>query len=477
MRSTAVKHWIQDCRSGLASSIQLVREALLGTEQDFTQGPMNRAIILLAIPMMLEMMMESVFAIVDIFFVSKLGADAVATLGITEAIITLLYAVAIGLSMAVTALVARRIGEHNSEGAAIVAGQSLWVGVILSLMISVAGVVYAEDLLRLMGASPSSIADHAGYTSIMFGGCGSILLLFLINGVFRGAGDASVAMRVLWFANGINIILDPCLIFGLGPFPELGLAGAAVATTIGRSCGVLLQLYYLFYGHTRVELSARHLRPRVDEMLHLIHVSIGGIMQFFIATSSWVLLMKIVAGYGSVAIAGYTIAIRIIDFIILPAWGLSNAAATLVGQNLGAAQPDRAEKFVWRVAIYNFIFLMSVGIILIVIPDPIINFFTQDSAIVDHAVSCLTWLGYGLGLFAIGLVLNQAFNGAGDTMTPTKINFVAFWIIQLPLAYWLSEHIVRSPDGVFIAIFVGESLMTLIAFAIFRRGQWKLVEV
>lgn len=455
----------------------LVRESLLGSDQDFTQGPMNRAIILLAIPMMLEMMMESIFAIVDIFFVSRLGADAIATLGITEAIITLLYAVAIGLSMAVTALVARRIGEHNPEGAAIVAGQSLWVGVLLSLLIGVAGATYAEDLLRLMGVSQSAIADHAGYTAIMFGGCGSILLLFLINGVFRGAGDASVAMRVLWFANGINIVLDPCLIFGLGPFPELGLAGAAVATTIGRSCGVLLQLYYLFFGNTRVTLSLRHLTPRIDEMLHLVHVSIGGIAQFFIATSSWVLLMKIVASYGSVAIAGYTIAIRVLDFIILPAWGLSNAAATLVGQNLGAAQPERAEQFVWRVAIYNFVFLMSVGIVLIVTPGPIITFFTDEPAIVAHAVSCLRWLSYGLGLFAIGLVLNQAFNGAGDTMTPTKINFIAFWLIQLPLAYWLANRIVHGPDGVFIAIFVGESIMTLIAFTIFRRGHWKLVQV
>ncbi len=473
----ALKQRAQGFRSSVIETVALIRESLNGSDQDFTEGPMNRAIILLAIPMMLEMTMESIFAIVDIYFVSKLGADAIATLGITEAVITLLYAVAIGLSMAVTALVARRIGEHNPEGAAIVAGQSLWVGVLLSLMIGVSGAVYAEDLLRLMGASQGAIAEHAGYTAIMFGGCGSILLLFLINGVFRGAGDASIAMRVLWFANGVNFVLDPCLIFGLGPFPELGLAGAAVATTIGRSCGVALQLYYLFFGKTRVVLSRCHLRPRFDEMLHLVQVSIGGIAQFFIATSSWVLLMKIVAGYGSVAIAGYTIAIRILDFIILPAWGLSNAAATLVGQNLGAQQPERAEQFVWRVATYNFVFLMGIGIVLIATPNPIIMIFTDEPAIFAHAVSCLRWLSYGLGLFAIGLVLTQAFNGAGDTMTPTKINFLAFWIIQLPLAYWLAEHIVQGPDGVFIAIFLGESLMTLIAYAIFRRGHWKLIQI
>jgi len=464
-------------REWLAAAVHLVREALTGSDQDFTQGPINRAIVLLAIPMMLEMLMESVFAIVDIFFVSRLGADAIATLGITEAVITLLYAVAIGLSMAVTALVARRIGEHNREGAAVVAGQALWLGVILSLALSVTGVVYADVILDLMGANPDAIAEHSSYTSIMFGGCGSILFLFLLNGVFRGAGDASIAMRVLWFANGINLVLDPCLIFGLGPFPELGLAGAAVATTIGRSCGVLLQLYYLFGRDTRVALSLRHLNPRIDEMKHLVGVSIGGVMQFFIATSSWVLLMKIIAGYGSAAVAGYTIAIRIIDFIILPAWGLSNAAATLVGQNLGAAQPERAERFVWRVATYNFVFMMSVGIVFIVTPDPIVHFFTRDPAIVVHAASCLRWLGYGFGLFAIGLVLNQAFNGAGDTMTPTKINFVAFWLTQLPLAYWLADRVMHGPDGVFIAILIGESLMTLIALAVFVRGRWKLVRV
>ena len=461
----------------LYASYAIVREALVGTDQDFTAGPMNRAIVLLAIPMMLEMLMESVFAIVDIFFVARLGADAVATLGITEAVITLLYAVAIGLSMAVTALVARRIGERDPDGAARVAGQALIVGGVLSLAIAIPGVVFAEDVLRFMGASETAIAEHAAYTKVMFGGCGSILFLFLLNGVFRGAGDASVAMRVLWFANAINIVLDPCLIFGLGPFPELGLAGAAIATTIGRSLGVALQLWYLFGRTTRVALSTRHVVPQLREIAHIAHVSTGGIMQYFIATSSWMFLVKIIASYGSAAIAGYTIAIRIIDFIILPAWGLSNAASTLVGQNLGARRPRRAERFVWYVAGYNVAFMMSVAFVFLVAPEAVISIFTREPAIVMHAVSCLTWLSYGFGVFAIGLVLNQAFNGAGDTMTPTKINFFSFWIVQLPLAWWLARAVFDGPDGVFIAILIGESLMSVIAFVVFRRGAWKAFEV
>ncbi|MFT4564902.1 MAG: putative MATE family efflux protein [Gammaproteobacteria bacterium] len=459
------------------ASALIIREAMAGTNEDFTNGPVNRAILLLAIPMMLEMLMESVFAIVDIFFVSRLGADAIATLGITEAVITLLYAVAIGLSMAVTAVVARRIGERDAEGAAIVAGQALWIGAILSIAISVAGVVFADDILRAMGASEIAITEHSGYTSVMFGGCGSILFLFLLNGIFRGAGDASIAMRSLWFANGINIVLDPCLIFGLGPFPELGLAGAAIATTTGRSCGVLLQLYYLFAKGSRVQMSVRHLAPRLAEMRNLLRVSIGGITQFLIATSSWIFLMKIMASYGSVAVAGYTIAIRIVDFVILPAWGLSNTAATLVGQNLGAQKSDRAEQFVWRVSVYNFAFLMSVGIVFILFPAPIVELITGDVEIVAHATNSLTWLSYGLGLFAIGLVLNQAFNGAGDTMTPTKINFAAYWVVQLPLAYWLSTELLRSPNGIFIAILAAETVMVGFAYYVFRRGRWKLVKV
>lgn len=461
----------------VVASYVIVREALVGTTQDFTRGSYRRAIILLAIPMMLEMLMESVFAIVDIFFVARLGADAIATLGMTEAVVTLLYAVAIGLSMAVTALVARRIGEQDPEGAAQVAGQALLVGFVLSVVISVTGCVYAEEILRLMGASERAIDAHAGYTRVIFGGCGSILFLFLLNGVFRGAGDASIAMRVLWSANAVNILLDPCFIFGLGPFPELGLTGAAVATTTGRSLGVALQLYYLFGHNTRIALSRRHLVPRLADIRHIVHISSGGIMQYFIATSSWVLLVKIIATYGSAAVAGYTITIRIIDFFILPAWGLSNAAATLVGQNLGAGRPRRAARFVRYVATYNFLFMVAVASVFIAVPDTIVGVFTRDAEIAAHAVSGLRLLSYALGPFAIGLVLNQAFNGAGDTMTPTKINVVTFWCIQIPLAYWLAREFVGGPDGVFIAIVLSESLMVAIAYTLFRRGAWQRVVV
>jgi putative MATE family efflux protein len=463
--------------SHVVASYVIIREALVGTTQDFTQGSYNRAIILLAIPMMLEMLMESVFAIVDIFFVARLGADAIATLGMTEAVVTLLYAVAIGLSMAVTALVARRIGEQNPEGAAQIAGQALLVGFVLSAVISVTGCVYAEDILRLMGASEHAIEAHAGYTRVIFGGCGSILFLFLLNGVFRGAGDASIAMRVLWTANGINIMLDPCLIFGLGPFPELGLTGAAVATTTGRSLGVALQLYYLFAHDTRIALSPRHLIPRAADIRRIARVSTGGIMQYFIATSSWVILVKIIATYGSAAVAGYTITIRVIDFFILPAWGLSNAAATLVGQNLGAGRPRRAARFVRYVATYNFVFMLSVAVVFIALAGPIVGLFTDDTEIARHAVNGLRSLSYALGPFAVGLVLNQAFNGAGDTMTPTKINVVTFWCVQIPLAYWLAHKVIGGPDGVFIAILISESLMAVIAFAVFRRGRWQSVIV
>lgn len=467
------KSWRESCRF----AVRTIGESLKGTEEDFTTGPFKRAILLLAIPMMLEMLMESVFAIVDIFFVAKLGADAIATLGITEALIILLYAVAIGLSMAVTAVVARRIGEGDRESAALAAGQALSIGFVLSIVISIPGVIYAEDILRAMGMSADAIAEHVGYTKIMFGGCGSILFIFLLNGVFRGAGDASVAMRVLWIANLINIVLDPVLIFGWGPFPELGLTGAAVATTIGRSCGVGLQLVYLFGGASRVRLRANHIVPRYVEVREIAALSKGAVMQYLIATSSWVILVKIVATYGSTAVAGYTIAIRIVDFIILPAWGLSNAAATLVGQNLGAAKPERAERFAWQVTRYNLVFMVSIGIIFIIIPNPIVGLFTSDEGIRHAAVICLRFMSFGFGFFAVSLVLHQAFNGAGDTSTPMRINFVAFWLIQLPLAYYLAMHWFASPTGVYVAILISEFVMSAITLSVFRRGRWKFVQV
>jgi len=451
----------------------LIREALAGTDQDFTQGPINRGIVLLAIPMMLELALEAVFAVVDIFFVAQLGAEAIAVVGLSEALITVLYAVSIGLSMAVTALIARRIGERNPQAAALIAAQSIWVGGGIAILISVGGFYFADDLLRFMGAAPSIIENHGGFTKVMFVGSSTILFIFLLNGVFRGAGDAAIAMRVLWISNAINIVLDPCLIFGWGPFPELGVTGAAVATTIGRGVGVIIQLYYLFFAHHRIHISRSQLKPRLPLMLDILSIARGGVFQFFIETSSWVFLMKIVASFGATAIAAYTIAIRIIVFTFLPAWGLSNSAATLVGQNLGAKQPQRAEASVRQVAKYNFIFLGLISVVFILIPEFFMELFTNDADVIKIGSSCLRWLSYGYGLFAIGLVLTQAFNGAGDTTTPSWINLFAFWLVQLPLAYVLAINLGFGPSGVFAAVFVGESLMGLLAIVMFRRGHWK----
>ena len=455
----------------------ILSESLAGTDQDFTQGSVNRAIVLLAIPMMLELALESVFAIVDIFFVAKLGAEAVAVVGLTEAVITVLYAVSIGLAIAVTALIARRIGEHRPDAAAEIAAQSIWVGGIVAVIISVCGFVFAKDILRFMGASPEIISHYAGFTQVIFAGSSSILFIFLLNGVFRGAGDAAIAMRVLWLSNAINIVLDPLLIFGWGPFPELGVTGAAVATTIGRSCGVALQLYYLFIRTHRISLSATLLRPKLAKMAEIVAIARGGILQFFIETSSWIFLMKIVANFGANAIAAYTIAIRIVVFTFLPAWGLSNAAATLVGQNLGAQLPERAQTCVWRVAKYNFIFLTSVSLIFIVFAEPLIAIFDSSPDVVEIGASCLRWLSYGYGLFAIGLVLTQAFNGAGDTKTPSATNLVSFWLVQLPAAFFLANTLGYGPSGVFAAVFIGESLMGILVISLFRKGRWKLVRV
>ena len=457
--------------------IVLSKEALAGTDQDFTQGPIKRGIILLAIPMMLELALESVFTIVDIFFVAQLGPEAVAVVGLTEATVTVLYAVSIGLAIAVTALIARRIGEHKPEAAVQVAAQSFWVAAIASAVISVVGYLYSPEILTFMSASPAIISNYAGYTKVLFAGSSTILFIFLLNGVFRGAGDAAIAMRVLWLSNGINIILDPLLIFGLGPFPELGVTGAAVATTIGRGCGVILQLYYLFIAQHRIHLRAFDLSPRFREMFEIVELAKGGILQFFIETSSWIFLMKIVAGFGANAIAAYTIAIRIVVFTFLPAWGLSNAAATLVGQNLGARQADRAASCVKAVAKYNFIFLTFISIIFILAAELLIGVFTDNAQVIAIGASCLRWLSVGYGLFAIGLVITQAFNGAGDTRTPSGINLIAFWIIQLPVAYAFAHYFEFGPHGVFAAVFIGESVMGILAIIMFKRGDWKKVEI
>jgi putative MATE family efflux protein len=461
---------IPDERLGVWPTVRL---SLSGTELDFTTGPIGRAIVLLAIPMVLETVMESTFAITDAFFVSRLGVDAVATVGFTEAMITIVFAIGIGMSMATTAMVARRIGEKDREGATVAATQAIALGVFASLLIALPGILFAEQLLTLMGGTPELVDFGAGYTRVLLGGNVTIMLLFLINGVFRGAGDPALAMRALWLANGINIVLDPCLIFGLGPFPEMGVTGAAVATTTGRGIGVVYQLWMLSRGTGRLQITLDRVRLDVSVMVRLLRVSVGGIMQFLIETSSWIVLVWIIGRFGSAAVAGYTIAVRIIVFTILPSWGLANSAATLMGQNLGAEQPERAESSVWRAAVYNMVFLVSVAAVFITFAEPVIRIFTTDADVVRYGVSCLRWVSYGYGFFAYGMVMVQAFNGSGDTMTPTIINFFCFWMIQIPLAFLLALKTGLGVTGVFIAITVAESLMAVVGVIVFRRGRWR----
>jgi len=454
-----------------------IKEAIAGSDRDFTQIPLNKAIFLLAIPMVLEMVMESVFAVVDIFFVSKLGAEAVATVGITESILTLIYAIAFGFAMGTTALVSRRIGEKRSKEASNEGLQAIITGVIVSLMIAVPGMVFAKDLLRLMGASDVIVNEHSGYPIIMFGGNIVIMLLFINNAIFRGAGDASIAMRVLWLANGLNIILDPLLIFGIGPFPEMGVQGAAVATNIGRGVAVVYQLYILFSGSSRISLKGLDLRIKWEKIMHLVNISLGGIGQMIIATTSWVFMVRVISHFGSDAIAGYTIAIRIAIFLIMPSWGLSNAAATLVGQNLGAEQYDRAQQSVWRVARINMIFLGVLSLFFILIPEVFIRLFTVEEALISIGADCLRIISYGFIFYGLGMVLVQAFNGSGDTKTPTKVNAIAFWLIEIPLAYFLALQTSLNEHGVFYAIIIAETSMTLLAWYFFSKGKWKLQKV
>jgi len=453
------------------------REALSDNETDFTSGPIKRALGLLAIPMMLEMAMEAIFAVADILFVSRLGTNAIAAVGLTEALVTVLYALAIGLGMGVTAMVSRRIGEGERDAAASVVGQAIWIGLAISTVIAIIGISLADDLLRMMGASDAVIDEGYMFTAVLLGGNASILFLFLLNAGFRGAGDAPVALRALILANAINIVLDPCLIFGIGPFPELGVTGAAVATTIGRGIGVAYLLRYLGRGRGRLRFEFRHLRIVPSLIKRMLAISVGGIGQFLIATSSWIAIMRVVALYGSAPIAAYTIALRLIEFVFLPAWGLGNAAATLVGQNLGADKPERAEKSVWQASRYNTVFLTIMGMAFVVFAPQIVLIFSSDPQILEYGVNCLRILGIGYPLYAVGMIVIQAINGAGDTRTPSILNLICFWLIQIPLAYWLAQSVDLGPNGVFLAIVVSESLLSIIAVVVFRQGRWKLQSV
>lgn len=464
-------------KSKIRSFFKDVAEAVSGTEQDFTEGRLSRAILLLSIPAVLEMVMESIFVIVDIFFVSRLGADAIATVGLTESLITIIYAISLGLGTATTSLVSRRIGEKNPEAASRAAFQAIITGIAVSAIIGIPGILYAEKFLELMGASPVIVENMAGYTRIMIGGNVVIMLLFIINAIFRSAGDAAVAMKVLWIGNILNIILDPCLIFGLGPFPEMGIKGAAVATIIGRGTAVIVQFYLLFFGHKRIRLSIKHLSVDLKVMFQLIRLSFGTIGQNLISTTSWIALVRIISIFGSEVVAGYTIAIRIIGFTLLPSWGISNAASTLVGQNLGAKKPDRAERSVWVTGWVNMILLGSIGIILVLFPEPLIAFFIDDVNVIKAGVEGLRIISIGFIGYGLGMVLVNSFNGAGDTATPLKINIFAFWLVEIPLAWVLAIKANMNENGVFVAIVVAESLMTLIAWLVFRRGKWKLKEV
>jgi putative MATE family efflux protein len=450
-----------------------VREALRGSHRDYTTGSINRAILLLAIPMVLEMLMESLFAVVDVFWVARLGEEAVATVGLTESVLALVYAVAMGLGLSATAMVARRVGEKNPEGAAVAGVQAIALGVVTGLVMGLPCLVLAPRLLRVMGGSPRLLAAGAGYARIALGTCAVPVLLILNNAVFRGAGDAAIAMRVLWFSNIINLILDPCLIFGLGPFPRLGVTGAATATLIGRSIGVVYQFYRLLKGGEHIRILTRQVRLHAEVMLRLLNVSVTGILQLAIPQIAWTGLVRIVSIFGDAALAGYTIGIRIIIFVILPSWGLSGAAATLVGQNLGAKHPERAEKSVWTTGFYNMLFMGIVGVFFVLFAGPVVRLFTRDPAVVPLGVSCLRILSYGNVGYAYGMVMLQAFNGAGNTRTPTLVNLFGYWVLEIPLAYALAIWLDWRSTGVYLAILLSECGIAAVSVLLFRRGRWK----
>ncbi len=457
--------------------IQYFWIAVSGKETEFTSGSIRKAIFMLSIPMILEMLMESIFALVDIAYVSSVSVNAVATIGLTESVITLVYALAIGLSMAATAVVARRIGEKDVQGARIAAVQAISLGVMISIVIGIIGILYAKDILALMGGEPDLIEEGYGYTKFMIGGNITVVLLFLINAIFRGAGNASIAMWALVLSNGLNIILDPMFIFGFGPIPEYGVMGAAIATNIGRGSAVIFQLGILFFGWGKIKLVLQDLVINLKVMVNLIKVSLGGIAQFLIGTSSWIFLMRIMSEFGSEVLAGYTIAIRVMMFTLMPSWGMSNAAATLVGQNLGTKQPDRAEISVWKTGKYNAIFMGTVSLIYLIFAKSIITWFNATPEVVKSGALCLQVIAAGYIFYAYGMVVSQAFNGAGDTRTPTKINLISFWLFQLPLAYTAAIVLEWGAVGVFVAITLAEVVLAIIAMVWFKKGNWKQVQV
>lgn len=459
------------------SWFKLFIQAVKGDFSDFTTGSIDKAIFLLAIPMILEMVLESLFAVVDIFFVNKIGIEASSTVVLTEASLTILYSVAWGLSIGVTALVARRAGEKNYKSASEIVVQAIILGTFLSLIISVVGFVFPKEILGLMGASEKVVRENYLFTQIMLTSNIVIVLLFINNAAFRGVGNASIAMKALLVANAINIVLDPMLIMGIGPFPKMGVVGAAVATTIGRSVAVLYQFYHLFNGKALIKLAGKQFTFQIGVIRSILKTSAGGMFQFIIGSCSWIFLVMLIAESGTAAVSGYGTAIRICIFTILPAWGMANAAATLVGQNLGAGKPDRAEKSVWRTAFLTFCFFAMVSIIFFVFGEQLMRFFTQDKQAVDAGTKCLHILSIGYVFFAYGMIISQAFNGAGDTRTPTYINLFVFWLLQIPLAWLLAKGSMLGPTGVYIAIAVSETILAIVSIIVFKRGKWKLVKV
>lgn len=461
----------------IIKSFSLFKDAVTGKQQDYTTGSIRKAVFMLSIPMILEMLMESIFALVDIIFVSRVSVNAVATVGLTESVLTLVYAVAIGLSMGATAIVARRTGEKDQEGANQAAVQVIFLGVFVAMLISIVGILFPKEILGLMGGSETLIEEGYGYTQVLLGGNMTVMLLFLINAIFRGAGNASIAMWTLILSNGLNIILDPIFIFGLGPIPAYGVEGAAIATTTGRGIAVVAQLIILFRGNSYIKVAFKDLVVRTKVMLNLIKISLGGIGQFLIGTSSWVVLMLIMATFGSEVLAGYTIAIRIMMFTLMPAWGMSNAAATLVGQNLGAKQPERAEASVWKTGKYCAIFMGTVSLIYIFFASTFLGWFSKEPDVVKYGTLCLQIMAIGYIAYAYGMVVINSFNGSGDTKTPTYINFVCFWLFQLPFAYLMAIVLDFGPEGVFWAITLAEIMIAIVGIWYFRKGKWKTIQV